>query len=164
MPRRKSTVPELKNAGEVPDVASQIRSDNPLSPLFVPPRYATEEADVETVLADTLEMLATVMTAGARSLREVLDRRYISVEEAVQIAAEQKKPNKRRPAKNVPTVSQEAVRAEFGRLVAMDYDRAVALLDMYSAMHFNEVKAPDYPAFYKAVQEELASERYQEAD
>jgi len=153
---RQSKYPELKNAGDVPNMASQIRNTTQVGhPLYVPPSSVPTERDVEMVLADTLDMLAQVMTTAAMELRDVLERRYISVEEAAELSAKRGKKPKRRPKKGATAVDREVVRAAFGRVVAFQYDKAVALLDAYSAMHFDEIKDEHLNTFYEATINEI---------
>lgn len=153
---RKCPYPPLKDVADVPNMASKIRNADTLGhPLYVPPRRVTDDSDVEGVLCDTLEAMAMVMTESARHMREVLDRRYVSVDDAVEMAKMSGKPRYRRARVDVNPVDVEKVRAKFFRLVSMNYDRAVALLDVYSAMHFNEIKEVDMKNFEKSITEEL---------
>lgn len=151
----KCTYPEMTSAQDVQFMAPLIKEfTNRNSPLYVPPRHVADDSDVEAVLANTLDRMAFVMTEGATALRDVLTRRYISVEDALKLAEERGAPVKRRPKAKQP-IGVEVVRAAFARLVALSYASAVALLDAYSCMHFNELKPEDFDNFNKALKEEL---------
>lgn len=154
---RKSNYPELKNAGEVPAMLSKLPVTKDVnSPSYVPPRHVANEKDVESVLAKTLETMAAALTEGAAQLRDVLDRRYISVEEAVELAEARGVKPKRRPKKGATAIDRETVRELFGRIVAFQYDKAVALLDAYGATHFDEVKDDNLQTFYEAALKEIS--------